>query len=501
MTVPRKCVGWLYFPVIFISTAAIYLPALRVGYLSDDYGFSTLFTISWSDLLRCIQMVHDGDLSLSPFRPVTMGSFWLDYQIWGWNPFGFHLTNILLHSINATLVWRFVKALRLPDVPALASALIYGFYPAHPEAVTWISGRFDLLSQTFFLASIVLWIEGRRQKKSLWMLSSSLFYLLSLFAKETIIAGIVIFPAVDWLFLRDLTKPGDRHNRGFRFEWLIAQVGMVLLLILTRLLLYGSFVGDAGWTRGTPFPGRTISGLLNALWIDLAILFTPVNRFLFDDWVIAVVTAFIMAGFIGGIYVSVMAAKKKEYAPLKLLILVSIWTLSLLAPTLPLGPVGDSLAGSRYLYSPALGLAAIAGLSFYYLPRVVDYRRWLPALLLCLWLAVAGSILWQHNRLWLDTGVIANRIDRVILDNTKDITDGTTLVVVNLPWLRKGVYFAPNGYNFYLECVYHRRHLELMYVQKDDSQIDQWWERLKDGNKPYIGFVWDTTKEILVPLP
>ena len=494
-----KSIDRLSTTAIFVVVAAVYLPALRVGFLSDDYGFSVLYSMSGHEILRCLEMVHTKELILSPIRPTAMLSLWIDYIIYGWHPFGFHLTNIILHAINASLVWRLLKSLKLPNLAATASALIYALYPAHPEAVVWISGRFDLLAQTFFLLSLILWIEGRKRGDSRWMMSSALAYLISLFAKETIIAGVVTFPLIDWLFYREFNKAADSARPNQWLSWLIVQAGVVAILIGARLWLFGSFVGDAGWTRGMAFTGLTFARLMNSFWQDLIMLFTPVNRGLFGQLVIAAVAALSLAGFISGAYAAAKSARVGDYLPIKIFAIALIWTLSILCPTLPLAPVRESLEGSRYLYTPALGLAVIAGLGFYNF-RIGKYRLLVPALILCLVLGAESGILWRHNRLWLDTYATASRVESVMLDNTKDICDGATLVVVNLPWIRNGVYFAPNGYNFYLEWVYHCRHLRLIYIRKDPSQIDHWWCDLKSKGNMYKGFVWDDGNEVLKPL-
>jgi hypothetical protein len=492
---------WLFLLLVVASSAIVYLPALHVGFLSDDFAFAPMYSVSWHDLVRILQLVHSGDLTLNPFRPVALGSLWLDYQIWGWQPYGFHLTNILLHSLNAALAYRLFRALKMPDIPALVSALMYGLYPGHPEAVTWITGRFDLLAQAFFLSSLLLWIEGRRRQNGWCMLSSSLLFLPALFSKESIVAGILIFPLVDWFFFSEMLTAKTRQHLIFRFTWLAAQAGMVLVLILTRLWLFGSFIGDAGWTRGLAFPGRTFDNLLNALWLDLLMLFTPLNRLLFNDWAVAAFAILAIALFAGGAYVSVIAAKQKNPEPMKLLVLGLIWTLILPAPTLPLAPVRFTMQCSRYLYAPFLGISIIAGLGFYSFPRVSGYRRWLPILALCLWLAFSIGVLSRQNALWLEAGALARQVDQVVLDNTRDIADGTTIVIVNMPWLWKGVYFAPNGYNGYIEWIYHRHHLSVMYTEKDPSQIDQWWENLSQSRQRYKGFLWDPATRTLVPLP
>ena len=85
------------------------------------------------------------------YRPVTTLSYVLDYWIWGLQPFGYHLTNVLLHASCSVWVGLILMRLEFDSGPAILAALLFAVHPIHTESVAWISGRTDLLA--FFFCS------------------------------------------------------------------------------------------------------------------------------------------------------------------------------------------------------------------------------------------------------------------------------------------------------------------------------------------------------------
>ncbi|MGA2669375.1 MAG: tetratricopeptide repeat protein [Ignavibacteria bacterium] len=140
------------------------------------------------------------------YRPVISSSYALDYAVWKFDPLGYHLTNIIIHIINTLLLFKLLMLIfgleeknmhRLYAI--LLGSVLFAVHPIHTEAVTWISGRTDSLSFTFFAASFVFYILyiSAKNKKYLWLLV--LFYILALLAKEmaiTLPAVIILYDVI-----------------------------------------------------------------------------------------------------------------------------------------------------------------------------------------------------------------------------------------------------------------------------------------------------------------
>lgn len=132
------------------------------------------------------------------YRPVQNLSFMLDYALWKLNPLGFHLTNLVLHVVNAVLVYLLLSAL-FKNGASFIAALLFAVHPVHTQAVSYISGRADLLMAFFFLLSCIAFMRSS-------VIISLILYGFALLSKENAIilpAALILFakPKHFWPFL------------------------------------------------------------------------------------------------------------------------------------------------------------------------------------------------------------------------------------------------------------------------------------------------------------
>jgi len=143
------------------------------------------------------QYFHSGSVA---YRPVLSATFFLDHWLWGLHPFGYHLTNLLLHIVNTILVY-FLFCYIIQNVSiAFFSALLFGLHPVHVEAVSNIGYRADVLSCFFMLCSFLLFIKFYRVNSAIrryfLYICSIVFYLLGLFSKE----AVIVLPMLIFLY-------------------------------------------------------------------------------------------------------------------------------------------------------------------------------------------------------------------------------------------------------------------------------------------------------------
>ncbi|MBI4982360.1 MAG: hypothetical protein HZC15_04385 [Candidatus Omnitrophica bacterium] len=118
------------------------------------------------------------------YRPLQLLSYYLDYKIWGLNPIGFHLTNLVLHLLNAVLLFYLLFAL-FSDfrISALASVLFL-LHPLQTSVVSYIAGRADLLSFLFMLLAISGFLKFVQAKNIKFYVLSLICALLALLSRE-----------------------------------------------------------------------------------------------------------------------------------------------------------------------------------------------------------------------------------------------------------------------------------------------------------------------------
>jgi len=140
---------------LLLLVVIAYLPSLSGQFIWDDD-----FHVTKCEPLRSLAGL--GRIWLEPgatqqFYPLTWTSFWIDFHLWGLNPFPYHAENILLHAVNAILAWRILR--RLNVAGAWLGAALFALHPACVESVAWISERKNTLSGLFFLLCIRVAIE------------------------------------------------------------------------------------------------------------------------------------------------------------------------------------------------------------------------------------------------------------------------------------------------------------------------------------------------------
>ena len=160
MTEPKKLISpWFnYSPVFLLSLLCLflYLPALYHDFVIDDpmLVVNNPYIKSWQYLP---QMLTQDAWNIwehhNYWRPVFSLSLALDYSVWGLNPFGFHLTNVLLHTFNTLLLCGLARKWLSPTGAVLTS-LFFALHPIQTHAVNVISTRGDLLATFFALLSL-----------------------------------------------------------------------------------------------------------------------------------------------------------------------------------------------------------------------------------------------------------------------------------------------------------------------------------------------------------
>jgi len=198
------------------------LPLLGYGFLSDDFPLivANPRLQSWSLFFQNLLtpfFSFPANPQLHYWRPTTLLSYALELRLWGGSPWGFHLTNILLHTANTLLLYLLLKRFRPEGPLPWTASLLFLLHPAHGENIAWISGRTDLLAFLFLALSLLFRLEYEERKRGLSI--SLLFFTLALLSKE---AALLFLPLLFLLF----------PSKGFKNRLLL------LLPYLSLLPLY-----------------------------------------------------------------------------------------------------------------------------------------------------------------------------------------------------------------------------------------------------------------------
>ena len=318
---------------LVVVAFVLYLPALRVGLLSDDFVIA-----AWAERL---ELVH---LEATGFVRPAVPLFWRLLQVLP-GDFGItaHAANIALHGVNAALVSAIASRFGLRHPEAVAAGAMFALFPGLSEAVVWLSGVQDVLMTTLVLTAVLL-ATAAEPRVALSVAAS----VAALLVKETAIVIPVL--AVLVLTAHDGIRLG-RHQR-IAVAWLAAvSVGYALARIAVGVP--SSFLDVSDWryfvkqlvanafaTAGAPWTdqwGRTHAGVALMRAVAIVVLLAMA----FHSW-------------------------RRREVTFRTAAACAAWMLVAAAPAFSLFYVGPNLEGARYIYLAAAGfailLALVAGL-------------------------------------------------------------------------------------------------------------------------------------------
>ena len=147
----------LFALFLVVVTGVSYLPTRDAGFVwDDDVHIVANETLKDTDGLRRIWLDRKVN---TQYYPLVFSTFWVEDKLWGLEPAGYHAFNVLLHAINALLVWLLVRRLSLPG--GWIAALVFALHPVHVESVAWVMERKNLLSGMFYLSAALSYLRFR----------------------------------------------------------------------------------------------------------------------------------------------------------------------------------------------------------------------------------------------------------------------------------------------------------------------------------------------------
>jgi hypothetical protein len=266
-TAPGPARVWLPAAVA-AATLATFTPALWNEFLDyDDYAITSNPAYQGLGLRELRWMFTT--VTTGHYMPITWLSLALDYVMWGLNPVGFHLTNLLIHAASGLIFY--LIALRLYRhattfpagvlrLAAVAAALFFALHPLRVAVVAWVSARNDLLANFFALAAVLLYLEARTPGRARrWLLgASATAYLFALASKAIVLTLPLVLVLLDIYPLRRWRAP--RESRALWLE----KVPFVALSLLGAAIAYYPH-RPVTLSGEYPWPAR-VAVTMHSLW-------------------------------------------------------------------------------------------------------------------------------------------------------------------------------------------------------------------------------------------
>lgn len=477
------------FGLIFLAVLAIYGGTFTNFFTADDlWQVHYAYKIFNGDAQLLWQNFAGNYIAIPGFefyRPLLGLTYWIDYGIWNINPLGYHLTSTMLYLADVVLLYYFVKRLvvwffgnesagttaagataALDDAAvnelaatnagaasiaernertnvvatsaAAATAALFAVSPLHCEAVTWISGRADVLAAVFYLAALNTVLKRDYERAWRWQVFGCLCFILALGAKEIALGLPVIVLTLFVLKPRvaqDSFAVSMKHSLKLVFPY-ITIAGAYLVL---RYFIFGPSLG--GYTGSFGLVKATYASLL---WFDprvwLRILF-PFNREM-----IFPIRAYELALFVllaGGCVLAAVRARAERTLRWRLPVFLLIWMATTLIPLATVWGLDPLLHNSRLLFFMTMPLSATLPLALF--AHREPSKQYLAGAMVAGMVLVLGLSSFISNQAWGTAGDIVKMLRTRCDELTAKLSKDQKIIVLGIPDDYKGAMVLLNA--------------------------------------------------------
>jgi len=362
---------WAFALLLALGVIAAFWPALNNGFISyDDTLYITENQAVRSGLSRASFIWAWTTTHTGNWIPLTWLSLMLDSEIFGLNPGGFHLTNLLLHLANSLILFLVLKRMTGASGRSALVAALFALHPLHVESVAWAAERKDVLSAFFWMLTLLAYFHYVQRPGVVRYILVFLFLAAGLLAKPMLVTLPFVLLLLDYWPLNRLrpTSSGQAvslipaETRGIRPPEATLK-GLVLeklpLLALVGFLSLAAFKAQSA--GGTMADVETLSLPIRAANAAMAYvaylgkMVWPVKLAVFyphpkeNISCVAAITAglFLLLMTIAAVW----PGRRRRYLPVGWL-----WYLGTLIPVIGLVQVGRQAMADRYTYLPLIGV-------------------------------------------------------------------------------------------------------------------------------------------------
>jgi tetratricopeptide (TPR) repeat protein len=347
------------------------------------------------------------------WHPLTWLSLMLDYQLFGLNAGGYHLTNVILHILSSLLLfWLFNRLTEAIWKSAFVAAL-FALHPMHVESVAWVAERKDVLSAFFWMLTLYLYvyyIEKPVIRRYLFVLFG---FICALMSKAVVITLPAIMILLDYWPLRRF-----QSHKGNLFLWQLKEKTpfFVLSAVFVILTFYAHFKASVKYYpfnyRAVNAPVAFVTYLEKTFWPHDMACFYPLSLQL-PNW--QVFGSVLLIIFIS---LAVIALVKR----LPYLFVGWLWFAITILPVIGIIKISSFAMADRYHYLPSIGIAVMLAWGIPDLLKREETRKKILLPMGILFLAIMALIAWQQCGYWKNSIALSNHALRVTKDN--DVAHG-----------------------------------------------------------------------------
>jgi tetratricopeptide (TPR) repeat protein len=403
--VKKSLVLFIYFALL-ISTLLVFWQVRNfdfVNYDDDTYVSDNPHILNGLTENTIIWAFTTGYANF--WHPLTWLSYMLDWQLFGLNPAGFHLTNLLFHIANTLLLFFVLKQMTNAVWQSAFVAALFALHPLHVESVAWVSERKDVLSTFFWLLTMWAYVLYAQKMNTAPLLSrlcnryyllAVAFFALGLMAKPMLITLPFVFLLLDYWPLERI----KHFDRQVIYHLVLEKIPFIVLSIISSVI---AFIAQQRGGAVMPFNKISLNfRICNALisyvkYIEK--MFWPARLTIFYQHPgqnVSILYAIVSAGFLLAVTILILRyAKNHRY-----LFTGWFWYLGTLVPVIGIIQVGGFAIADRYTYITLTGLFIIIAWGLSELLKKLPQRKIALGLSMVIVLTTIGICAGAQTSCW-----------------------------------------------------------------------------------------------------
>jgi len=406
--------------LLTLGTCAVYVQTYTHEFLCyDDTVYVTenryvRAGLTFEGMVWALTGVHH-----ATWHPLTSLSHMLDVELFGLDPRGHHMMNVVLHVINAALLFWVLRRMTGASWPSGFVAALFAVHPAHVESVAWVAERKDLLSTFFWMLTMLAYLRYTEQRSTNRYVLLTVLFVLGLMAKPMVVTLPFVLLLMDYWPLGRFDKSAAAGQaRVLRFWPLVREKVPLFGLTLCACAIAIVAQRSAGSVRPLDtYPlsvriGNSVTSYLlyvgKALWPSRLAVFYPFHTEPLPLWQFAGATATLLA-----VTTAVFAFKRYRYMAVGWL-----WYLGTLVPVIGIVQIGSQAMADRYTYIPFIGLFIMAGWGLAELAARWRNMRIGLTVACPVALALLMLVAWRQTRYWHDSEKLFQHAVRVTSYNS-----------------------------------------------------------------------------------
>lgn len=387
---------WMYLLIVFVVTVIAFWPSVKNGFTNwDDPTYlinnPVIRALTGESIKQMFTQVY-----FSNYQPLHLLSYAVEYRFFGIEPKGYHMVSVIMHAINACLVFWLLKKLSGIQIAFIAAGL-FALSPLRVESVAWASERKDLLYAMFYFAALITYtnyLTDTHKKK--YLVYTFVLFVFAVFSKAMAVSLVPLMFVFDFYL-----------GRQFSFKSILEKLPFFVLAIIMGCVSYSASAKDGSIDTSDiyTFSDRIFFAAHNFIQYIIKSI-VPFKLSAFYQYP-AKVTATYYASFFSVIILITAAFYAVRFSKIYLFTLLFFGSSIFLV--LMLIPVGPTVFSERYAYIPSVALYfLISYCAIKYIPGTKHHKNivYVSFAIMCIYFFTVTRnrcMIWGDSvRLWSD---------------------------------------------------------------------------------------------------